>query len=133
MDDKDRGLVPHQPTEIVPADTSPESRPSNSDLVELDYRRRRMGIHPLSTAEVRNLATGGNPLNALFFGAAFSLAVGAFFVLVTIPLDPIPHATVVGIFIPSLVLSFYFGAKAWIDWQAVQAKIKEIVGNGPDR
>ena len=112
---------PDLPVVRPPSDSSP-----SSSLVVIRYVPRTLDMHPTSESDMRSLLSYGSPLHPALFGVTAGLAAACALALLTVPLDPVPHATVVGILVPSLFLAVYFGAMTAKNRSDGEKKVAEL-------
>jgi hypothetical protein len=97
----------------------------------VDYARRRIRMHYVAESELDALASAGNSLNFVFFGASFGGFVSFFSVLESTNIPDIgPHATFVMLTILFLILSIFFGWKGLQDYRLASRKLKELKESG---
>jgi hypothetical protein len=93
----------------------------------LQYARRTLRMHSATEAELETIASLGNSVHLAFFGISFGAVIAFSIVLSTITIsDPIPHATFMGMDWLSVILTFYFGVRAAVDYRSSRRKLKEI-------
>ncbi len=108
--------------ELLVVQPESESAPITTVIVA-----RKIEMYLVSPEELKSIVSGNTSIHLTFFGLTLGAAITLLITLFSVAIEGKIFGAFVGSVILTLILSGYFGIRAWKDWGSGRETIKQLM------